>query len=80
MNLSRHLVVALIGISVLTRIICAHEVEPELAFPTNYKSGVLYNSIDREDRKEIHQRKETGVIQYEVGSRQATVPAATDAV
>ncbi|HWX30776.1 MAG TPA: hypothetical protein VNZ53_25470 [Steroidobacteraceae bacterium] len=25
-------------------------------------------------------RKEAGVIQYEVGSRQATVPAATDAV
>ena len=56
MNLSRHLVVALIGISVLTRIICAHGVEPELAFPTNYKSGVPYNSIDREDRKEIHQQ------------------------
>jgi plastocyanin len=25
-----------------------------LTFPTNYKSGVLYNSVDRDDRKEIH--------------------------
>ena len=56
MNLPRHLVVALIGLSALTRITWAHGLEPELAFPTNYKAGVLYNSIDRDDRKEIHEQ------------------------
>jgi len=56
MNLPRHLVVALFGISALTGITRVHALEPEVAFPTNYKSGVLYNSVDRDDRKEIHEQ------------------------
>lgn len=55
MNLPRNLVVALIGMSALTQVTWAHS-EPEVAFPSNYKAGVLYNSIDRDDRKEIHQQ------------------------
>lgn len=56
MNLPRLVVGALIGLSALTPIIWAHGVEPELAFPTNYKSGVRYNSVDRDDRREVHEQ------------------------
>ena len=28
----------------------------KVAFPANFKSGVLYNVIDRDDQKEVHQQ------------------------
>lgn len=56
MKLPRYLVVALVGMSVLTPGGSAQVMVPDIAFPTNYKSGVLYNSVDREDRKELHEQ------------------------
>ncbi|MGA8491268.1 MAG: hypothetical protein WB711_12650 [Terriglobales bacterium] len=28
----------------------------KVAFPANFKSGMLYNVIDRDDQKEVHQQ------------------------
>jgi quinol monooxygenase YgiN len=47
-------------------------------FTFSPKDAAIAESLLRELR--YASRKEAGVIQYEVGSRQATVPAATDAV
>src|SRR5437667_6527207 len=44
------LVIAIVGMN------GADDSSPKLAFPENYKSRVLYNVIDREDQKEVHEQ------------------------
>ena len=56
MHFRRHLAVALIGVAAIMQVNRTDAAEPAVAFPTNYKAGVLYNSFDREDRKEIHEQ------------------------
>ena len=42
-----------------------------VAFPANFKSGVLYNVIDREDQKEVHQQYTSREAIEAAKSRQA---------
>ena len=56
MNLLRYTAVTLVGgaaISLVQRMEAGLE---KSVFPANYKSGVLYNVVDREDRKEVHEQ------------------------
>jgi len=55
MNLLRCTATALVGLlaTPLARIDASSE---KVAFPANFKSGVLYNVIDRDDQKEVHQQ------------------------
>jgi hypothetical protein len=55
MNLLRCTAIALVGLLVipLARVDAGSE---KVAFPANFKSGVLYNVIDRDDQKEVHQQ------------------------
>jgi plastocyanin len=55
MNLLRCTAIALVGLLVIP--LAAVDAGTEkVAFPTNYKSGVLYNVVDRDDLKEVHQQ------------------------
>lgn len=56
MNAPQWVVIAAIGITAVVKLDWTDAGESQLAFPTNYKSGVLYNSVDRDDRNEIHQQ------------------------
>jgi plastocyanin len=55
MNLLRYTAIALAGLVVIpiARVDAGSE---KVAFPANFKSGVLYNVIDRYDQKEVHQQ------------------------
>ena len=55
MNLLRRTAIAIVGLLVipLARVEAGSE---NVAFPANFKSGVLYNVIDRDDQKEVHQQ------------------------
>jgi plastocyanin len=49
-------VVPLVVVAAMTLVVWQDAVAQEVAFPTNYKSGVLYNIVDREDRTEVHEQ------------------------
>ncbi len=55
MNLLRCTAIALVGLVVipLAQVDAGSE---GVAFPANFKSGVLYNVVDRDDQKEVHQQ------------------------
>ena len=55
MNLLRCIAIAFMGVLVipLAEVDAGSE---KVAFPANFKSGVLYNVIDRDDQKEVHQQ------------------------
>jgi len=55
MNLLRYAAIALVGLVAIpaARVDAGSE---KVAFPANFKSGVLYNVIDRDDQKEVHQQ------------------------
>src|SRR5258705_6414443 len=55
MNLLRFTVIALVGLVAIpvSRVDAGSE---KVVFPANFKSGVLYNVIDRDDQKEVHQQ------------------------
>jgi len=55
MNLLRCTAIALVGL--LATLLARTDTSSEkVAFPANFKSGVLYNVIDRDDQKEVHQQ------------------------
>jgi plastocyanin len=49
-------VVPLVAAAAITPVMWQDGVTQEVAFPTNYKSGVLYNIVDRADRTEVHEQ------------------------
>jgi len=49
-------VAPLVAAAAITPLMWKDVVAQEVAFPTDYKSGVLYNIVDREDRTEVHQQ------------------------
>jgi plastocyanin len=55
MKLLRRTAIALVGLVAIpvSRVDAGSE---RVAFPVNFKSGVLYNVIDRDDQKEVHQQ------------------------
>jgi plastocyanin len=55
MNLLRCAVVTLVGLAVIIPVKWVDAGSEKVAFPANYKSGVLYNVVDREDQKEVHE-------------------------
>src|SRR5580765_6181589 len=55
MNLLRCAAIALVGLLVIPLAGVDAGTE-KVAFPANYKSGVLYNVVDRDDLKEVHQQ------------------------
>ena len=48
--------VALVGISLITIAVRMEAGAEKVAFPANYKSGVLYNIVDRDDQKQVHEQ------------------------
>jgi len=56
MNLPRYIAVALVGVAVIIPVGWMDAGVEKVAFPANYKSGVLYNVVDREDLKEVHEQ------------------------
>ena len=56
MHCRGHFAIALIGLTAIMQANWVEAAELEVAFPKNYKAGVLYNRVDREDRKEIHEQ------------------------
>lgn len=56
MKLLLHSVVTLVAAAAITPVVWTSAVAAEVAFPANYKSGLLYNVVDREDRIEIHEQ------------------------
>ncbi|MBV8128644.1 MAG: cytochrome P460 family protein [Planctomycetaceae bacterium] len=54
MNLLRCAAIALVGWAVIISVEWAHAGSERVAFPANYKSGLLYNEVDREDIQEVH--------------------------
>jgi plastocyanin len=55
MNLLRCTAIALVGL-VAIPVLRVDAGSERVAFPANFKSGVLYNVIDRDDQKEVHQQ------------------------
>lgn len=56
MNVLRRVALTSLIVVALIRVACVKAENERVAFPANYKSGVLYNIVDREDQKEIHQQ------------------------
>lgn len=55
-NVLRRVALTSLIVVALIRVACVKAENERVAFPANYKSGVLYNIVDREDQKEIHQQ------------------------
>jgi len=55
MNLLRCTAIAIVGLLVIP-LAGVNAGSEKVAFPANFKSGVLYNVIDRDDQKEVHQQ------------------------
>jgi plastocyanin len=55
MSLLRCAAIALVGLLVIP-LAGVDAGSEKVAFPANFKSGVLYNVIDRDDQKEVHQQ------------------------
>jgi len=55
MNSLRCAAIALVGLLVIP-VAGVDAGTEKVAFPANYKSGVLYNVVDRDDLKEVHQQ------------------------
>lgn len=49
-------VVPLVAAAAITPVMWTDAVAEVVVFPANYKSGLLYNVVDREDRTEVHQQ------------------------
>jgi plastocyanin len=56
MQLLRYTAVALVAVAVVISVERMDAGEEKVAFPANYKSGMLYNIVDREDQQEVHQQ------------------------
>lgn len=56
MNLLRYTGLALVGAAVIIPVKWLDAGADKVAFPANYKSGVLYNVVDRDDQKEVHEQ------------------------
>ena len=75
MNLLGSVAIAFAGLLV----IALAGVDPgseKVAFPTNFKSGVLYNVIDRDDQKEVHHQY-TSLEAIEAAKAGKPLPAGT---
>jgi len=56
MNFVRCAAIALAGLAASIAVRWVDAGAEPVAFPANYRSGVLYNVIDREDQKEVHEQ------------------------
>ena len=56
MKLLRHRAATLVAVAALTPVFSPDLVAAEVAFPATYKSGLLYNVVNREDRTEVHEQ------------------------
>lgn len=68
--------VALVGISLITIAVRMEAGAEKVAFPANYKSGVLYNIVDRDDQKEVHEQY-TGREAIEAAQAGKPLPSGT---
>ncbi len=56
MKLSRRTVICMAGLAATLPAHHARAASAPVAFPANFRSGVLYNVVDREDRGEVHEQ------------------------
>jgi hypothetical protein len=56
MNFVRRAAIVPAGLAAIIAVGWVNAGAEPVAFPANYRSGVLYNVIDREDQKEVHEQ------------------------